>query len=183
MRNDSEGQERREKQERGVVTFEYFLKPGYVLVNREDSLVRTVVGNSVTVTIFDRRHRFGGINNFVLPISRERSRATPQFGNVAVTALCRMMFDLGGNPRTLEAQIMGGASNLEVEDEGLGMQNVYIARRMLEKFRIPVVSEDVGGRRGRKVLYHSGTNETVIYKVDKIRESDWFTPDIDLQFA
>ena len=179
MRTSTE-QDRRAGQ--SVVNFEYFLKPGYILVNPEDSIVRAVTGNSVTVTIFDRCSRFGGINHFILPATRDRNRSTPQFGNVAVSALCRMMFDLGGNPRTLEAQIMGGASNHEVDDGGLGMENIRIARAMLAKFRIPIISEDIGGQRGRKIIYHSGTNETVIYKVDRIRESDWFSLDSDLRF-
>lgn len=175
--------EEERRNEGSIVTFEYFLKPGYVLANREESIVRTVVGNAVTVTIFDRKNCFGGINHFILPITKDRRRATPQFGNVSVTALCRMMFDLGGNPSSLEAQIMGGATRHDFSDGGLGQKNIEIARKMLAKFRIPVVSEDIGGQRGRKVIYHSGTNETVIYKVDKIRNSDWFAPDTDLQFA
>lgn len=174
----------RDRRDNGdVATFEYFLKPGYILANREESIVRTVVGNSVTVTIFDRKYRFGGINHFILPLTRDRRQATPQFGNVSVTALCRLMLDLGSNPTSLEAQIMGGALRHDFPDRDLGRQNVEIARRMLEKFRIPVVSEDIGGQRGRKIIYHSGTNETVIYKVDKIRNSDWFLPDADLRFS
>lgn len=175
------GQERSDHT--SVVTFEYFLKPGYVVANREESIIRTVVGNSVTVTIFDRRNRFGGINHFILPATRDRRKATAQFGNVSVTALCRMMLDLGGNAASLEAQIMGGALRGDFPDADIGRQNVEIARRMLDKFHIPVVSEDIGGQRGRKIIYHTGTNETVIYKVDKIRDGDWFTPDTDLRFA
>ncbi len=172
-----------QQQNNAIDAYECFLKPGYIMVNSEDSVVRTVLGNSVSVTIFDREHRFGGMNHFIFPITKNRAESTPQFGNVSVTALCRMMFDLGGNSRTLEAQIMGGAENGDINDRKLGRKNVEIARKMLKRFNIPVVSEDVGGTRGRKIIYHTGTNETIIYKVNKIRESDWFEIGQDLRFA
>lgn len=162
--------------------FEYFLKPGFILANREDSVVRAVLGNCVSVTIYDRENRFGGMNHFIFPGTKDRRLATPQFGNVAVTALCRMMLDLGASTHSLEAQIMGGATHMDVEDRRLGLKNVEVARKVLDRFRIPVVSEDVGGNRGRKIMYHTGTNETVIYKVDKIRENDWFLPGEDIRF-
>lgn len=163
--------------------YEYFLKPGYIIVNNEDSVIRTVLGNSVSVTIFDRTRKFGGMNHFVFPSTKDKKEATPQFGNVSVMALCRMMFDLGGNSKTLEAQIMGGAECGDIKDKKLGRKNIAIARKMLKKFNIPVVSEDIGGNRGRKIIYHTGTNETIIYKVDKIRDSDWFEIGQDLRFG
>lgn len=169
--------------EGALETFEYFLKPGYILANRDDTVIRTVLGNAVTVTVYDKKQHFGGINHFVIPATNNRRRSTPQFGNVSVTALCRMMLDMGGNPRNLEAQIMGGGFNAKLGDENLGSCNVEIARRMLNKFRIPIISEDIGGTLGRKVIYHSGTNETIIYKVKKIRDSDWFSIGDDINLS
>jgi len=180
MRTTSE-KDRRESNG-SLVTHEYFLKPGYVLANREDTIVRAVLGNAVIVTLYDRKNNFGGISHYFLPVIYDRARSTPQYGNVAVTALCRLIADLGGKRGSLAAQIIGGGKSLEREDNGLGMHNVDIARRVLRKFGVPVVSEDVGGSLGRKVVYHSGSNETLIYKVERIRASDWFEPDQDIMY-
>ncbi len=171
------------QQNQEVEVFEYFLKPGYIVANSQDSVVRAVLGNCVAVALFDRKRRFGGMNHFVLPSTRDRRRATPQFGNIAIPALCRMVFDLGAEKDALEAQIVGGACSDEVDDKALGKQNVAIARKLLKRYGIPVVSEDVGGRLGRKIVYHTGTNETVVLKVEKIRDSDWFLPHADLRFG
>lgn len=165
-----------------VQVCEYFLKPGYLLVNPEDTLVRAVLGNCVAVTIFDRHNRFGGINHFVFPSTGDRAKATAQFGNVAIAALYRMLKDLGARPRSLVAQILGGAIPDQLHDESLGQQNVDLARKMLKKFDIPIISEDTGGYLGRKILYHTGTNEVVTIKGQTIRREDWFLPGEDLRF-
>ena len=161
----------------------YFLKAGYLMANRDATLVRTVLGNCVAVAVFDRANRFGGMHHFVFPATDQPDRATPQYGNVGLPALFRTMLSLGAERDSLVAQIIGGAECPCFDDESLGEKNVRLARRVLERLRVPVVSEDTGGERGRKVVYHTGTNETAIFKVDNLRDGDWFRPGMDLRFA
>jgi chemotaxis protein CheD len=49
-----------------------------------------------------------------------------------------------------------------------------VARRVLTRNGIRVVSEDVRGAKGRKIVFHSNINEIAILKVDRIRRSDWY---------
>jgi chemotaxis protein CheD len=44
----------------------------------------------------------------------------------------------------------------------------------LKSHRIAVVSEDTGGNMGRKVVYHTQRNEAVVYKVNNLRQGDWY---------
>lgn len=152
------------------------------MANHEATIVRTVLGNCVAVTFFDQQRRFGGINQFVFPRTDRREDMTPQFGNVGIRALYRMLMDMGASKASMVAQIVGGAECQILDDNGLGLQNVNLARGILQKMGVPVVSEDVGGSMGRKVLYHSGTNEMAVFKVDNIRKSDWFAPGMDLRY-
>lgn len=161
---------------------QFFLKPGYVMANQEATIVRTVLGNCVAVTFFDQANRFGGINQFVFPKTKEPDDMTPQYGNVGIRALLKMLTDMGASRDRLVAQIVGGAECQLKDDGGLGSQNVQFARGLLQKMEIPIISEDVGGSLGRKVLYHSGTNEMAVFKVDNIRKSDWYLPGMDLRF-
>jgi chemotaxis protein CheD len=162
----------------------YFLKPGYAIANRDDTVVRAVLGNSVAVTLFDRAARRGGMCHFILPTPPTRELSTSQYGRAGIVALWRMLSSLAPAGRTsLTAQIIGGASRPRIPDEGLGAANVEAARETLAWLKIPVVSEDVGGQRGRKVLYQSGTDELGVFKVDTLRESDWFLRSADLRFA
>ncbi|MDR1612728.1 MAG: chemotaxis protein CheD [Planctomycetota bacterium] len=152
------------------------------MANHEATIVRTVLGNCVAVTFFDLDNRFGGINHFVFPTADRPEDRTPQYGNVAIKALYRMLLGMGASRESIVAQIVGGSECHILNDQGLGVQNVDLARSMLKKLQVPVISEDVGGSMGRKVLYHSGTNEMAVFKVDNLRKSDWFMPGMDLRY-
>lgn len=162
---------------------QFFLKPGYAMANYEASVIRAVLGNCVAVTFYDRNKCFGGMNQFVFPSTKRREDMTAQYGNVGIRALFRMLLEMGANKSGLVAQIIGGSECGVFNDEGLGSKNIHLARVILEQLRVPVVSEDVGGVMGRKVIYHSGTNEMAVFKVESLRKSDWFKPGMDLRYA
>lgn len=161
---------------------QFFLKPGYAMANSEASVIRAVLGNCVAVTFFDRNNCFGGMNQFVFPKTTRKEDMTAQYGNVGIRALFRMLIDMGADRSGLVAQIIGGSECHIFNDEGLGSQNIHVARLALEQLKVPVVSEDVGGSMGRKVIFHSGTNEMAVFKVDALRNSDWFMPGMDLRY-
>ena len=161
---------------------QFFLKPGYAMANPESSVIRAVLGNCVAVTFYDRHNCFGGMNQFVFPSTKKREDMTAQYGNVGIRALFRMLLEMGAKRDRLVAQIIGGSECRVLDDEGLGLQNIHLARVVLEQLRVPVVSEDVGGSMGRKVIYHTGSNEMAVFKVDNLRRSDWFKPGMDLRY-
>ena len=161
---------------------QFFLKPGYAMANRDSTVIRAVLGNCVAVTFYDKSNRFGGMNQFVFPNTDRREDMTAQYGNVGIRALFRMLIDMGANRSGIVAQIIGGSDCRIFDDSNLGLQNINLARVVLEQLRVPVVSEDVGGSMGRKVLFHSGTNEIAVFKVDNLRKGDWFKPGMDLRY-
>lgn len=161
---------------------QFFLKPGYAMANRDASVVRAVLGNCVAVTFFDRQNCFGGMNQFVFPKTDRREDMTAQYGNVGIRALFRMLIEMGAARGEIVAQIIGGAECRLFDDGSLGERNVNVARVILGQLGIPVVSEDVGGTMGRKIIYHTGTNETAVFKVDSLRNNDWFQPGMDLRY-
>jgi chemotaxis protein CheD len=152
------------------------------MAHHQPMLVRFVLGTCVAVTLYDTRQGFGGANVFLWPQPGRKDRSTATFGNVAVPGLARIMHRMGSRRRFLEAQILGGGTPPERfgeprrwwrSEKDLGADNVRAARAMLKRLRIPVVSEDVGGCKGRKIIYNTQSNETVIIKVDSIRDTDW----------
>lgn len=161
---------------------QFFLKPGYVIADSDATIVRTVLGNCVAVTFFDTDQRFGGINHFVFPEAERVEDMTPQYGNVAIRALYRMLLRMGARRDSMVAQIVGGSECHILDDRDLGLKNVDLARLVIDQLKVPIISEDVGGVMGRKVLYHSGTNEMAVFKVDNLRRSDWFAPGMDLRY-
>ncbi|MBW1721247.1 MAG: chemotaxis protein CheD [Deltaproteobacteria bacterium] len=151
----------------------YFLKPGYILVANQPTVISTVLGSCVAVCLYDRKRKVGGMNHFQLPSISRSEGATARYGNVATLALIGMMIEDGSKVKNLEAQIFGGAFNREVSDKDVGRENIRVARRILARKGIRLVSEDVGGEKGRKIVYDTSTNEVAVMRVDKLRRGDW----------
>ena len=153
---------------------DYFLKPAYIFIPSKPTLISTVLGTCVAVSLFDKKRRVGGMSHFKYPRISDPQRATAHYGNVAIPTLINMMMEGGSSIRHLEAQIFGGAHNPEYASEDVGHENVELARMVLQKRGVKVVSEDVGGEMGRKLVFHSQKNETAVMKVERLRPADWY---------
>lgn len=129
-----------------------YLYPGELAVSADACTLNTVVGSCVAVFLWDARRRQGGMNHFLLPHGADRS---PRFGDSAIQMLIDKLHALGSEPRELVAKVFGGAHVLgqtSGDRVPLGQQNVDVALEMLKVARIPVISSDVGGTRGRRVV-------------------------------
>jgi chemotaxis protein CheD len=153
--------------------FKYHLQPGFIFTSLEPALVTTIVGTCVAVCLYDRRLRCGGVNHYFFPKTPRGGKNTPKYGNVAIPALVRMMLSQGCRVRDMEAQIFGGGRRSMSDPGSVGGGNVKMARKILKKLKIPIVSEDTGGVKGRRVLFHTCTNEAIVMKTHKIRRGDW----------
>jgi len=158
----------------GLIQENYFLQPGFIYVAVRPTVISTVLGSCVSVCIFDRKRRVGGMNHFQLPYTQERHLSTARYGNVATSALIYMMINHGSKIKNLEAQIYGGAYDPALSPKNVGNENIRVARRILMKKRIRIASEDVGGHRGRKIIFNTGTYEIAILKVERLRKEDWY---------
>jgi chemotaxis protein CheD len=160
--------------ERDLQLFEFFLLPGYIFFNGEPSLLSTVLGSNVAVSLWDQKKKQGGMANFLYPSTKSGQSATSQYGNVAVQHLINMFLEEGTKQKDIKAQIFGGSTSEASECIQIARENILVAKKALVKFRIEVISEDVGGRMGRKVVYNSFKNEAIVYKVNDLRSSDWY---------
>ena len=79
----------------------------------------------------------------------------------------------GSKKNHLEAQIFGGAYNEVFSSKDVGRENVRMARKVLSRNGIRIVSEDIGGEKGRKVIFDAAKNEVAVLKVDRLRKGDW----------
>jgi chemotaxis protein CheD len=162
------------KESNSPVSVNYFLEPGYIYVSPKPVVISTVLGSCIAVCLFDRKRNVGGMNHFQFPGTRDQDRATARYGNVALPLLIRMVLDGGSKKKHLEAQIFGGAHNREISPKDIGRGNITIARKILAREGIRIVSEDVGGEKGRKIVFDTQANEIAVLKVDKLRKGDWY---------
>ncbi len=157
----------------------YLLQPGYIYVPEKALSISTVIGSGVAVCIFNKKARIGGMNHFQLPFMSTNGKTTAIYGNIATITLIKMMLTFESGTRTtkvknLEAQIFGGAYNPDNSDKDVGKENIEIARKILNQNKIAIISEDTGGKKGRKVVFNISTNEAAVLKVDNLRDADWY---------
>ncbi|HXY42246.1 MAG TPA: chemotaxis protein CheD [Vicinamibacteria bacterium] len=142
-----------------------YLHPGQVFVSPDPAEVTTVLGSCVAVCVFDRVGRRGGANHFLLPLCAGDGQSSARFGNVAVRKLIERMLALGSLKQDLEAKVFGGACTVEAlhrSDGHLGTKNAEVALRTLRQEGVPVVADDVGGRRGRRLVFRTDTGVALV---------------------
>lgn len=131
-----------------------YLHAGELVATAQATAVTTVLGSCIAVCLHDPAARIGGVNHFLLPHHVERERS-PRFGNVAIPRLVEEMVRAGASLGSLVAKVFGGASVLGAgrHARNLGEENAVLALRLLVDAHIPVLDHDVGGARGRKLVF------------------------------
>jgi chemotaxis protein CheD len=135
-----------------------YLHAGQIIAAEAPTLVSTILGPCVAVCLWDARRRVGGMNHYMLPHWAGQEEGG-RFGNLATARLFEQVLALGSRRQNLVAKVFGGACvipNLRATSkQDLGAQNIEIARKTLAALAVPIVAEDVGGRRGRKVRFQT----------------------------
>lgn len=142
-----------------------YLQAGQLAVAAQPSVITTILGSCVAICLWDPVLRVGGMNHYMLPFLTARQSATPRFGTVAWQSLMAEIRSLGVHPRNLRAGIFGGACVMEAfrDDAGhIGTRNVELAEQQLAEAGIPVLQREVGGRRGRKLIFETDSGQVTV---------------------
>lgn len=160
-----------------------FLQTGDCFFGVQPTLVTTVLGSCLAVTIHAKKQGMGAICHAFLPDSSDRKRgrqAEPQICRFVDTALQNMlesMDKIGVPRRELTIKMFGGSTGIAVRgmensSYDIGRRNVEMARKMLRFARLDVQVEDVGGSQGRKLMFHTQTGEVWVKKLKKMEYAD-----------
>ncbi|MFI4874710.1 MAG: chemotaxis protein CheD, partial [Blastopirellula sp. JB062] len=141
-------------------------------VARSDETLSSILGSCVGVAIYDPTHRIAALAHVVLPTSSGRPGLPGRFADTAIPEMLKELRIAGANPQQLRAKIAGGACMFANSQINIGERNAEEVRRQLSAKRIPLIAEDVGGTKGRKVHFSPqssqlevitmGVNSTVI---------------------
>ncbi len=140
------------------VAKKFYLHPGRLFVSTEPTVVTTILGSCVAVCLWDESQGIGGMNHYLLPDGEGDGAAGERFAPVALRRLLEQLLELGARKENLKAKVFGGACVLEAfrkDRNDLGTKNVEAARHFLEVESIPIIAEDVGGKAGRKLVFHT----------------------------
>jgi len=145
--------------EGGLAT--HFLYPAALYANKTPTLVSTILGSCISVCFWDPGLKIGGINHFMLPFWNGQGLASPKYGNIAIDRLMEKMISMGSNPKNLRAKVFGGGEVIEtnIKQFHIGDRNTQVAMEVLEELKIPIISQSVGGKLGRKIQFNTETGE------------------------
>ena len=135
-----------------------YLLPGQLHVSADPCQIRTILGSCVAICLWDSHQHIGGMNHFLLPASSESHAATTRFADVATKTLLDKLRALGCRVPYLQAKIFGGSSMFQKQDRtaaSLGTQNVAAALQLMSNEGIPVMVQETGGTRGRKIMLNT----------------------------
>lgn len=157
----------------------HYLLPGALFADNEQHMVTTVLGSCIAVCLWDPVKRLGGINHYLLPLWNGEGLPTPRYGNVAIPRLIEKLVFLGSDPKKLQAKIFGGAA-LWHKAEGLmsiGERNLELAEDMLSEACIPILNADVGGNRGRKIIFDTAEGSVFLRRHPLREKSNLILPE------
>jgi chemotaxis protein CheD len=115
------------------------------------------IGSCVIVSLYDKKQKIGGFSHIMLPDSTgiPKEKINPgKFADTAIPLLYQKMADEGAFTSKLEAKVIGGAEMFPPTEDfssNVGKDNIEAVACVLKKLHIPVVSEDIGGSKGRSI--------------------------------
>lgn len=153
-------------------TFAAKILPGEYYVTVNDEIIVTVLGSCVSACIRDRVFGIGGMNHFMLPVSKEEQGLMPRlgtsarYGNFAMEQMINDILKNGGHRKNLEVKIFGGGRVLKnMQSIDVGVRNIDFVKEYIREEGLTLLSEDVGDIYPRKVIYNPMTGKVRVKKL------------------
>ncbi len=143
----------------------------YYVSKRDDLIMATVLGSCIAVCLFDSQNQIFGMNHFMLPEGRDLNQ-NARYGTFAMELLINEMMKLKAKRSLLKAKVFGGGN---ISGGSLGKvaeTNIKFILSYLEYEGIPIISQDLGGRTGRKVYFVPPLGDVYIKKLNTVDENN-----------
>ncbi|MBU4260914.1 MAG: chemotaxis protein CheD [Proteobacteria bacterium] len=153
----------------------YYLKPGELFLGEEAAVVKTLLGSCVAVTMFSPRYHVGSVCHGVLPSCRNEHpcvgdcRDGPRYVDCAIRRMLEWFLTQGIARDEIVVKVFGGSDMYSTpegnERKGVGKQNIDMALKTLEQEGLRLAASDVGGLRGRKVIFRIYSGEVFLKRL------------------
>jgi chemotaxis protein CheD len=126
----------------------------YRVGHGEQLALPTVLGSCVAACLYDPMRRVGGMNHFLLPGDDPgfNPSEAERYGVHLMELLVNGLMNLGARRDCLQAKLFGGARVVRGLSD-VGRKNGEFAERFLRYEGIAIVSQDLGGERGRRLQF------------------------------
>lgn len=144
----------------GIADFKITRNPG--------RLITYGLGSCVGVSLYDPLIKVGGLLHVMLPDSTQFNSINKpaKFADLGIPLMIKEMNLMGISLNRLWAKLVGGAQMfIGLDDKmtlNIGKRNVENCRAILKKYGVPIISEDVGGNKGRTMIMDTNTGEITL---------------------
>jgi chemotaxis protein CheD len=154
------------------------LNPGELYIAKEPTTVWTVLGSYVAIIFYSAKLKVGGIAHAQLPEERLKEQRCSDFCPHPCYALapdesrfkyvaCSFRYlheyfmGLGIAKHDITVKLFGGANMFPMHQrrKSVGEENVEVARKMIDRHGLRLVSEHTGGTMGRTLHFYSGSGK------------------------
>lgn len=121
-------------------------------------IITVGLGSCIGIALYDRINKIGGLLHIMLPDSNQfKNISNPlKFADLGIPIMIDNMKEKGANIRNLKAKISGGASMFNFSDKSMimdiGKRNIQAVKKNLNELSIPILAEEVGGKKGRTMI-------------------------------
>lgn len=141
-------------------------------ITKTPNKIMTVgLGSCIGIAMYDSSLEHGGLAHIMLPDSSQFSNINNplKFADLAIPILIDELIRSGADKSSLKAKIAGGASMFNFSDKNvvmdIGNRNIISVKETLKKFSVPVISEDVGGNKGRTIIFNTLNSNLLVRTV------------------
>lgn len=137
---------------------EIFLHPGEFHFGAAPARIGTLLGSCVSITLWQPRHRVGGMCHILLPC-RQRSAIMALDGRYADEAVELFVHELRRHriaPVSCQVKLFGGGNMFASPGPAgsqVGRRNIDAARQVLAHHGFTVLAEHVGGTSHRRLFF------------------------------
>jgi len=121
------------------------------------------LGSCMALIIYEPIMRIGGLAHAMLPSSKGKQGQPGRYVDSAVELMIETLCQMGAKKRNLASAAVGGATIFNFSGElAIGKKNIDATREQLNRNSIPMIFKEMGGNRGRNVVFDLATGEILV---------------------
>ncbi|WP_406687256.1 chemotaxis protein CheD [Rossellomorea vietnamensis] len=134
------------------------------IVEGGGSIRTSGLGSCVGVVLYDDFLKLAGMVHVMLPHSSIGNETKPnpaKYADTGIAELIGQLRDRGASVKRLQCKMAGGAQMFQFQSKSdvmrIGPRNAEAVKVALSKHGVPVISEDLGGNKGRTIEFFTST--------------------------
>jgi chemotaxis protein CheD len=147
-----------------------FLKPGELYIGKEPTVISTILGSCLSITMFNARLGVGGICHALFPNEfKQKKGKKSHYVDGSILYMLSEFEKIGVKRNEIEVKVFGGASiNETAHRKTVGQANIEMALNILNGNDLKVLTYDFGGTSGRKIIFYTHTGRVLLKKIAKV---------------